>query len=137
MSTLRDMENELVELLSRCIRQRDEDTLVSLAEQEEELNGLECNEPALGRWLDHNDFPFLIETLMLDDDLFSEEYPGVRLGFEERKRFAATLEEHCERCERCGRKRALDLEWKASVDSAFAENKGAIARVIARAAGKD
>jgi hypothetical protein len=137
MSTIKDMETDLFETLSRCIRQRDEDTLFRLAEQEAELKKLKCSDPELGRWIDGNDFPFLIETLMLSDAVFSEEYPGVKLSFENRKQFAAALEEHCELCERCGMRRAADLEWKSRVDRAFAENREVFAQVIARAAGKE
>jgi hypothetical protein len=137
MSTLRDMETELFELISRFIRQKDEDTPFRLAEQEEEVNRLECTDPErLGMWIAGNDFPFLIETLTLSDAVFSEEYPGVRLSFDERKRFASALEDHCERCPRCGARRAFDLGWKAEVDRVLAENKEVIAQTIARSAGK-
>ena len=138
MSTIRDKQTDLFELISRFIRQRDEDTPFRLAEQEEELKRLKCTDPELGKWLDKGgDFPFLIETLMLNDAVFSEEYPGVKLGFEERKRLAAALEEHCEICGRCGLRRAYDLEWKSRVDRAMAENKEVFAQAIARAVGKE
>lgn len=135
MSTSRETEADLFELLSRCIRERDEDTPNRLSEQEAELNRLECAAPELGRWMD-NEFPFLIETLMLNDAVFFEEFPGVRLNSEERKRLASELEAHCEACGRCGLKRAYDLEWQARVDRAIADNREAFAAAMTRAAGK-
>lgn len=126
----------LFELLRRCTRERDGDTPDRLAEQEAKLKDIECTDPEMGRWIDANDFPFLIETLMLSDVVFSEEYPQVRLTEEERKRFARALEDHCEVCAHCGSKRFLDLEWQSRVNGIFAENREAIGEVITRALGK-
>ena len=137
MSISRDIETNLFELLSRCIRQRDEDTPNRLAEQEAELKRRKCTEPELGRWVEVNDFPFLIETLMLNDAVFSEEFPGVGLSSEERKRLVLTLEAHCEGCPRCALKRAYDLEWQSRVNRALADNKEAIDRTISSAASEN
>lgn len=137
MSISKGMGAELFELLWRCIKERGGDA-PSLAEQKAELEKRECTDPALlGRWIGANDFPFLIETLMLSDAVFSEEYPNVKLTSEERRRFASDLEAHCERCPRCGLKRAFDLEWQARVNSAFAENREALGQAIARAVNED
>jgi hypothetical protein len=87
--------------------------------------------------MDVNDFPFLIETLTLNDAVFFIEYPTVNLSSEERKRLVSALEEHCEDCARCGRKRAYDLEWQSRVDRAIADNDEAFGRAVARAVGKD
>jgi hypothetical protein len=131
----RGMETDLFDLLRRCLKERDEDSRASLGEQEARLKELDCTEPEMGRWLDH-DFPFLIETLMLSDAVFAEEYPEVKVTVEERRRFAHALEGHCEVCECCGLKRALDLEWQARVNSIFTENRETIGRIIAKAVGK-
>ncbi len=137
MSTSNDTGADLFALLYRCISERDEETPRRLAEQADELRGRECARPELGRWVDANDFPFLIETLMLSDAVFAEEYPGVRLSAEERKSLASALEEHCEICARCGLKRAYDLEWQGRVSRAFADNREAVGEVITRAIGKE
>jgi hypothetical protein len=136
MSTSKDMQKALFGLLTKCIRERDDDTPFRLAEQEAELKKRKCADPELGTWIDGNDFPFLIETLMLSDAVFSEEYPEVKLPQEERMSFASALEAHCEGCARCGLKRAYDLEWQARVNRALAENREAVGQAIARAAGK-
>lgn len=136
MSISRGMETALFDLLRRGIRERDEDESTRLAEQEAKLKDLNCTAPEMGRIIDGNDFPFLIETLMLSDAVFLEEYPGVTLTAEERRRFAHALEGHCETCERCGIKRALDLEWQSRVNSIFTENREAFGQVIAKAVGK-
>jgi hypothetical protein len=137
MSTLRGMETDFFELLTRCIREKDANALVRLAEQEAELKERKCTNPEIGKWIDAVDFPFLIETLMLSDAVFTEEYPKVKLSEEERKRFARALETHCEiDCPHCGLKRASDLEWQNRVNSAIAENKEVIGEAIAHAAGK-
>jgi hypothetical protein len=131
------METELFDLLRRCLNERDEDKPARLGEQEAKLKELDCTEPeTMGVWISGHDFPFLIETLMLSDAVFAEEYPEVKVTAEERQRFAHALEAHCEACERCGLKRALDLEWQATVNSIFTENREAIGRIIAKAAGK-
>lgn len=133
MSTSRDIEANLIELLARCVSQRaDNERLAGAAER----RVWQCTDPELGRWVDANDFPFLIETLLLSDPVFSVEYPDVKLGQEERKKFASALEAHCEVCESCGRKRAEDLDWQATVNSAIADNREAFGRAIARATGK-
>jgi hypothetical protein len=131
------METELFDLLRRCITEREANAPARLAEQEAELEKRKCTAPELGRWIDASgDFPFLIETLMLSDAVFSEEYPQVKLSEEERKSFAYALEAHCENCPHCGFRRASDLDWQFQVNTAFAENREAIGQVIARAVGK-
>lgn len=137
MNSTRDMETAVFELLFRRIREKDEDTPNRLAAQEDELKRLECSDPALGRWIESNDFPFLIETLTLNDAVFSGEYPAVNLTSEERKRLMSDLEAHCEVCARCGRKRAYDLEWQARVDRAITDNQEEIGRIVAQALGRD
>ncbi len=102
MSTFRATETELIELLSRFIKERDDDTPFRLEEQQAELKRRKCSAPALGELIANTDFPFLIETLLLSDALFAEEFPGVRLSADERKRLAHDLEAHCEGCARCG-----------------------------------
>lgn len=133
MSVSRDKETELIGLLSRFIRESDDDIPFRPAEQEAELERRTCSAPELGRWIGSTDFPFLIETLMLSDAVFGEEFPDLALPAEERKRFANALERHCEDCPRCGLKRAYDLAWQARVNTAISENKEAVEEAIARA----
>lgn len=137
MSTSRDTETSLFELLTKSIKERDEDAPMRPAELENELRALQCSDPeSLGKWIAANDFPFLIETLTLDDSVFALEFPGIGLTLEERKKLASALEDHCERCPRCGLKRAYDLEWQARVDRALAENREIIVATLARGAGE-
>jgi hypothetical protein len=131
------MGTNVFELLSRFIREKDDDTPNRLAEQEAELKRLKCTDLVLGRWIEVNDFPFLIETLTLNDDVFSIEYPTVNLSSEERKSLVSALEAHCEGCARCGRKRGYDLEWQSRIDRAIADNHEAIGLAVASAVGKD
>lgn len=134
MSTSRDMEANLLELLAKCVSERaDNERRVGASERRISP----CGRPELGAWIDAIDFPFLIETLLLSDPVFLFEYPDVRLSREERKSFASDLEAHCEICETCGRKRAEDLAWQTTVNSAIADNREAIGRAIARAIGKN
>jgi hypothetical protein len=137
MIDTRDLETNVFELLSDFIREKDDDTPNRLTAQEAELKRLECTDHLLGRWMEVNDFPFLIETLMLNDAVFSIEYPAVNLSSEERKNLASAIEAHCESCARCGRKRGYDLEWQSRVDRAIADNREAIGQAVARAVGKD
>lgn len=136
MNMPKDVEKDLITLLSRLILEKDEDAPSRLSEQEDYLKDLKCADPALGKWISDCDFPFLIETLALDAATFSEEFPDAQLTAEERKEFANALEAHCETCEFCHSKRAHDLEWQSDVNRAFAENKEAIGKTIASAAGK-
>jgi hypothetical protein len=131
-----DMEKELIALLSGSIIEREDDTPSRLSTQEDALKDSKCIEPRLGRWIDSCDFPFLIETLALDDTVFSQEFPNVKLEAAERKRFANDLEAHCEVCTHCHLKRAYDLEWQSRVKRAFADNKQAAGEIITRAIGK-
>lgn len=126
----------LIALLSGLIHEKDNDKPFQSSEQGDALKGLTCSEPRLGTRIEGCDFPFLIETLMLDDHVFAKEFPGVAMTAVERLYLANTLEEHCETCPRCGWKRAADLEWQARVHRAIAENKQLIGEAIARAAGR-
>jgi hypothetical protein len=99
-------------------------------------NDLSCSQPALGKWIDDCDFPFLMETLALPDEVFEREFPGIRLSHQERETFAQTLNSHCKECARCHAKRAEDLEWESRVDKAFAENKETIGEFFSDIPGK-
>jgi hypothetical protein len=127
----------LIALLSGLIHERDNDTPFQSSEQDDALKGLTCSEPRLGRRIEGCDFPFLIETLKLDDQVFAKEFPGVTMTAAERRDLKNALEEHCESCPRCRRKRASDLEWQARVHKAIADNKQLVGEAIARAAGRD
>lgn len=76
----------------------------------------------LGKWVNDCDFPFVIETLLLSDRVFNQEFPGIRLSEEERKLFARELNAHSKACERCGAKRAEDEAWKEPTGKARAEH---------------
>lgn len=130
------MTNDLVVLITRSIFAKDDDIRNRLHAHEEALRELSCTDPELGKWIAVCDLPFLIETLVLSDAVFSQEFPGVKLAADERKRFANSLEEHCEICAHCHLKRAYDLELQSRVKRAFAENKQAVGKAIAHAAGE-
>lgn len=136
MSMTNDMTNDLVVLITRAILVKDDDIRNRLNTHEDALRELKCTDPELGKWIAVCDLPFLIETMVLSDAVFSEEFPGVKLSAEERKRFAHALEGHCETCAHCHLKRAYDLELQSRVKRAFAENKQAVSKAIARAAGE-
>jgi len=135
MNVPKDM--DLIALLSGFILDKDDDTPLRLSEQENALKDLSCSDESLGVWIEKWDFPFLIETLMLDDAVFSQEFPGVRTTAEERKDLANALEAHCETCPRCHRKRSYDLEWQSRVNRTLAENKKIIGDAITHARGKN
>lgn len=132
----KDLEKTLIALLSRSILEKDEDIPYRLSAQETALKELKCAAPELGKWIGVCDFPFLIETLLLSDAVFSQEFPGVKLAVEDRKGFANVLEAHCEACAHCHLKRAYDLELQSRVKRAFVENRQAVGKAIASAAGK-
>jgi hypothetical protein len=132
-----EAETDVIALLSRLILDKDDDTPVRLREQEDALKDLRCSDRRLGVWIEKWDFPFLIETLMLSDAVFSREFPDVRTTAEKRKELAHALEAHCETCPRCHRKRSYDLEWQARVNRVFAENKRIIGKTITNARGKN
>jgi hypothetical protein len=136
MNTQKTMDTNLVELLSKLILENDDDTSFRFQAQEEALSELKCSQPSLGEWIDRCDYSFLMDTLKLDDVVFAEEFPDLRLPIAERERFAEALSGHCEICTRCFRKRAYDLQWESCVDTALTRNKKAIGRVLGHAAGK-
>ena len=63
-----------------------------------------------------------METLLLSDHVFKQEFPGIQLSEEERKLFAGELEAHSKACARCGAKRAEDEGWKERTGKALAGN---------------
>ncbi|HKR13053.1 MAG TPA: hypothetical protein VJT15_13420 [Pyrinomonadaceae bacterium] len=75
-------------------------------------NNLTCSAPVLGKWITDCDFPFVMETLLLSDRVFKQEFPGIRLSEEERKLLASELDAHSKACTRCRAKRAEDERWK-------------------------
>jgi hypothetical protein len=75
-------------------------------------NNLTCSAPVLGRWINDCDFPFVMETLLLSDHVFKQEFPGIQLSEEERRFVAMELDAHSKTCGRCGAKRAEDEAWK-------------------------
>lgn len=137
MITQENMEEALFTLLAKLIVEKDDDTPSRLKAQKEALKELKCSKPALGRWIERCDYPFLIETLSLDDVTFGSEFPGILLPVAERNRFIEELKAHLdEPCCRCHLKASYDLEWQARVDKALFENKALIAKAIGHTAGK-
>jgi hypothetical protein len=136
MNTSNEMGKDLVAWLYGVIIAKDAAAPARLRALEKLLKGLKCSEPELGKWIIACDYPFLIETLRLNDSIFSEEFPGVQLSAAERKSFADAVESHAESCERCRAKKLADLDWQSTLDSALTENKEALGIAIARAAGK-
>ena len=92
---------------------------------------LSCSQPLIGRWIDDCDFPFLMDTLALPDDVFSQEFPGILLSHEEREAFARLLKTHCTECARCNAKQAEDIAWKVRVDKVIAKHKHTIGAILA------
>jgi hypothetical protein len=133
MNVSKDMETKFIALLSGLILDKYDDTPLRFVEQEKALKGLRCSNQRLGRWIEKWDFPFLIETLLLDDTVFSQEFPDIQITAEERKELANALEEHSENCSRCHLKRSYDLEWQARVNKAFSENRQVIGEAITHA----
>ena len=128
--------HNLLTLLSSLIVEKDEDAPFRLKEQRTKLSETKCTKPELGKWIDNCDFPFLIETLMLDQTIFVKEFPGIEFPEEERKSFTRSLEAHCEDCVHCYLKRSYDLEWQSRVDRALAENRDAIGNALVHRSGR-
>ncbi len=123
------VETGFIELLTRLIAESDGgDPPIQRTGKD-----LTCSEPTLGKWLDDCDFPFLMETLALPDDVFCQQFPGIRLSQEDRKAFAGLLEKHSTECARCHAQKTEAIEWAMRVDKAFAENKQTIGDLLINA----
>lgn len=85
-------------------------------------NNLTCSAPVLGKWVSDCDFPFIMETLLLSDHVFKQEFPGIQLSEEERKLFARELDAHSKACGRCWAKRAEDEAWQERTGTALTDN---------------
>lgn len=120
-------ETDFIELLARLICESDDDPPIRRAGKD-----LPCSELNVGQWVQDCDFPFLMDTLALPDNVFGREFPGIALSQKERKAFAKTLEKHCSDCARCNAKRAEDLAWKLRVDEAIDDNREAIGEALAQ-----
>lgn len=136
MTLSNEMEENLIDTISTFILERDDDAPFRLEAQESNLRDKQCTQPRYGAWIDRCDYPFLMETLMLDHAVFSDEFPGVKFPAKERAELALTLEEHCEQCVRCHLKRGYDLEWQARVDEALTENRDVIGKTKVHAVGE-
>jgi hypothetical protein len=80
--------------------------------QKQRITNVRCTSPVLGRWINDCDFLFVMETLLLSDRVFKQEFPGIKLSEEERKFFATKLDAHSNVCARCVVKRAEDKAWQ-------------------------
>ena len=120
-------ETDFIQLLARLISESDD----SDPPIERPGKDLTCSQPILGQWIDDCDVPFLLETLVLPDEIFAQEFPGILLSKRDREAFAKTLTTHCAECARCNAKKAEDIEWKQRVDKALVENKQAIGHILA------
>lgn len=104
---------------------RDEISLFTLYKVEGKqltTNNLTCSSPVLGKWVNDCDFPFVMETLLLSDRVFKQEFPGIQLSEEERKLLARELDAHSKACARCGAKRAEDEALKDATGRALTGN---------------
>ena len=136
MNTQSNMENDLAIVLSQLIVEHDDDTKFRFQAQDEALKELRCVVPRLGEWIDRCDYSFLIDTLKLNEEIFAEEFPEVRLPLDERARFAEILIAHCDGCAHCHLKRSYDAQWESCVDKALTANKEAIGLALGHAAYK-
>ena len=126
MKTIVAPEADFIQLLARLISESDDgDPPIERTGKD-----LSCSQPALGQWIDDCDVPFLLETLALPDEVFSQEFPGIPLSRRDREAFAKTLMTHCTECARCNAKKAEDIEWKLRVDKTIVENKQAIGHFL-------
>lgn len=131
-----EKEDELYTALSTLIIEQDDDIPYRLTAQEDALKELKCTDESYGKFISQCDYPFLMETLELDDTIFSKEFPKVRLTLEDRKTLTESLERHCESCSHCSLKRSYDFEWQSRINRAFIENKTVISKAIGYAAGR-
>ena len=132
METRVAIDADFIQLLTRLIAESDDGDPPFKRTGED----LSCSQPHLGQWIDRCDVPFLMDTLALSDQVFGQEFPGLRLSQQERTAFAGTLEQHCQECASCHAKQAEDIAWKLRVEKTIARNKHAIADALAEASGK-
>lgn len=126
METRVALEIDFIQLLARLISESDDgDPPFGRTGKD-----LTCSQPVLGQWVDDCDFPFLMDTLALPDNVFAQEFPGIRLSLADREAFGKTLERHCTECAHCHAKQAEDIAWKLRVDKAIDENKEAIGEFL-------
>lgn len=125
MNTRFASEADFVQLLDRLISENENDPPFQRTGKD-----LMCSQPALGRWFEDCDFPFLMETLVLPDHVFSREYPEIPLSLEDRQDFANALQAHSRECAHCHAKKTEDIQWKQRVDEAFARNKQLIGALL-------
>lgn len=132
METRVALEAGFIQLLTKLISESDDgDPPIERTGKD-----LTCSQPVLGQWIDDCDVPFLFETLALPDEIFAQEFPGIRLSKSDREAFATTLTTHCADCAHCNAKKAEDDAWKRRVDKVFVENKQAIGQFLVGAKRK-
>jgi hypothetical protein len=98
---------------------------------------LKCSQPVLGQWIDECNFPFLMETLALSDQIFSCEFPTIPLSLKDRQAFAKVLQAHSQECAHCNAKKTEDIEWKERVGKAINKNKQMVGAWLIDAVDKD
>lgn len=128
--------DKLANLVAEIVLRNDDEPKKRLNDQDEALRENECVNPEIGRWVDACDFPFMIETLMLNDKIFQSEFPEIGLSADERKELVSRIEEHCEVCTHCSLKRGYDIEWELRIERAFNENPQDLLKVMVHSNGK-
>jgi hypothetical protein len=81
-------------------------------QQEEPLEESKCIDPAIGRWVDEFDVPFLLEVLSTGDEEFKSEFAAVRLSEQERLNLLESIVIHIAECPYC----QLKMEYDAELD---------------------
>jgi hypothetical protein len=61
----------------------------------------DCSYPEVSRLIELFGFNFLIETLQLEDEIFSSVYPNIPLGCEARRTLERMITKHFRQCVRC------------------------------------
>lgn len=125
------MGSEISDIITDLVFLADVDLEARLEAQVEALRESGCVNPLLGRWVDENEVNYLLSTLALKDEDFTEEFPAMaHITGQERRGLIAALEAHFEQCPHCSLKRGYDLEMDARIEQACEQNNNTLLRIL-------
>lgn len=125
------MGSEISDIITDLVFLADVDLEARLEAQAEALRESGCVNPILGRWVDENEVNYLLATLALKDEDFTEEFPSMaHITWQERQGLIAALESHFEQCPHCSLKRGYDLEMDARIEQTCEQNNNTLLRIL-------
>jgi len=90
-----------------------------------------CDHPDIGELIGVLGYDFLVETLELDERIFSSEYPELAsLNVDARQSIRKLVDEHLKHCQRCQLEAERDRAWRDDFTRFLKTEKGLVKNIL-------